>query len=159
MITLQHTDSSNSDFVALVKLLDLELAVRDGDEHAFYSQFNSITTLRHAVLATENGVPVACGAMRAFAPGIMEIKRMYTLPEARGQGIAVQILAELEAWAAELEYQKCVLETGVNQPEAITLYNKCGYRQIPNYGQYSGVGNSLCFEKEITPALADSHSP
>lgn len=149
MITLQRTDSSNGDFAALVKLLDLDLAVRDGDDHAFYSQFNKIDHIRHALVAYADGRPVSCGALREFGPGIVEIKRMYTLPEARGKGIASQVLAELEAWAAELSFEKCVLETGINQPEAIALYFKNGFRQIPNYGQYAGVGTSLCFEKEL----------
>jgi len=72
---------------------------------------------------------------------------MYTLPGSRGKGIASQVLAELERWAAELSYEKCLLETGKRQPEAIALYKKRGYRLIPNYGQYAGVENSVCFEK------------
>lgn len=149
MTTLLRTDSTNPDFVALVKLLDLDLAVRDGDDHAFYSQFNKIDLIRHVVVAYADGLPVGCGAFKEYTPGTAEIKRMYTMPEGRGRGIASQVLAELEAWAAELSYEKCVLETGINQPEAIALYRKCAYRQIPNYGQYAGVETSLCFEKSI----------
>ena len=59
------------------------------------------------------------------------------------------ILKELEKWAAELNYTKCVLETGKKQPEAITLYLKNGYAIIPNYGQYIGIENSVCFAKVI----------
>jgi len=74
---------------------------------------------------------------------------MYTLPDSRGKGVASLILAELERWAAELSYGKCVLETGKRQPEAIGLYKKRGYQLIPNYGQYTGVENSVCFEKVL----------
>ena len=74
---------------------------------------------------------------------------MYTAPESRGKGIASQVLRELENWASELSYKKCILETGKKQPEAIGLYKKNGYKIIPNYGQYAGVDNSLCFEKEV----------
>jgi hypothetical protein len=55
----------------------------------------------------------------------------------------------LESWAAELSFQKCILETGIKQPEAIGLYKNNGFRQIANYGQYEGIENSVCFEKEI----------
>lgn len=79
----------------------------------------------------------------------MEVKRMYTLPESRGKGIAARILSELEEWAAELAYQRCVLETGKRQLEAIALYRKHGYQVVANYGQYADVENSVCFEKEI----------
>ena len=74
---------------------------------------------------------------------------MYTLPSMRGKGIASKILKELETWAAELSYKKCVLETGKKQPEAIQLYQNNGYHSIPNYGQYAGIDNSVCFEKEL----------
>lgn len=80
----------------------------------------------------------------------VEVKRMYTLPEYRGKGIAAELLGELEKWAAELEYGRCVLETGLKQPGAIRLYEKSGYIVMPNYGQYVGVENSVCFEKSIT---------
>jgi len=49
----------------------------------------------------------------------------------------------------ELGYEKCILETGKKQPEAIALYKKNGYKLIPNYGQYAEVENSVCFEKEM----------
>jgi GNAT superfamily N-acetyltransferase len=74
---------------------------------------------------------------------------MYVLPEYRGMGIAQSVLQELEKWAAELGYQYCVLETGMKQPEAIRLYEKSGYHQIPNYGQYENVATSVCFRKEL----------
>lgn len=150
MINLKRTNSANPDFIELVKLLDADLAVRDGKDHSFYNQFNKIDMIRHAVVSYENDYPIACGAIKEFSSQVMEVKRMYTLPEHRGKGIAGIILTELEKWAAELSYAKCVLETGKKQPEAIQLYQKSGYHIIPNYGQYAGIENSVCFEKEIT---------
>ena len=150
MITLVRSNSENKDFIFLVKQLDDYLAVLDGEEHAFYNQLNKIDKLKHLVVAYENNKPVGCGAIREHSPVSMEVKRMYTLPEYRGKGIATKILRELETWASELSYQKCVWETGKRQPEAIELYKKNGYRIIPSYGQYVAVENSVCFEKEIT---------
>ena len=149
MIKITRTNSDNPDFIQLVKLLDADLARRDGSDHSFYAQFNKIDTIKHAVVAYENEIPVGCGAIKEFSPAAMEVKRMYTLPEQRGKGIATIILAELEKWAVELKYEKCVLETGKRQPEAIDLYKKNGYQIIPNYGQYAEVENSVCFEKKI----------
>jgi len=62
---------------------------------------------------------------------------------------ATKVLNELEKWASELSYQKCILETGKRQPDAIWLYQKNGYKSIPNYGKYVVMENSVCFEKEI----------
>ncbi len=146
---LKRTDSADQDFVRLVRLLDADLAVRDGDEHDYYAQFNKIDAIRHVVVAYADGAAISCGAIKEFEPGSVEVKRMYTLPEHRGRGIAAEVLAELEKWAKELGSENCVLETGKKQPEAIRLYEKSGYSVIPNYGQYAGIDNSLCFAKAI----------
>jgi putative acetyltransferase len=148
MIKILRTDSSHPDFINLVKLLDAELAERDGKDHPFYAQYNKIDKIKYTV-AYENEKPIACGAIKEYSPGTMEIKRMYTLPECRGKGAATKVLIELEKWTAELSYSKCILETGKKQPEAIALYKKNGYKLIPNFGQYAGVENSVCFEKEM----------
>ena len=146
---LLRTDSSHADFVELVRHLDADLRIRDGEDHAFYNQFNKIDKIRYVVVAYRDGQPAGCGAIKEYAPAIMEVKRMYVAPAYRGQGIATQVLAELERWARELSYGACILETGVNQPEAIGLYGKSGYKVIPNYGQYANVPTSICFEKTI----------
>jgi len=149
MIKLIRTDSDNKDFILLVKYLDAELAILDGDEHAFYAQLNKTDKIKHVIVAYENDKPISCGAIREHSPTTMVVKRMYTIPESRGQGIATKVLNELENWASELAYQKCVLETGKRQPDAIWLYQKNGYKTIPNYGKYVEMENSVCFEKEI----------
>ena len=149
MITIIRTDSSNPDFIELVKQLDIDLAERDGKDNSFYAQFNKIDTIKHAVVLYEDGKPTGCGAIKEFSPNAMEVKRMYTLPGSRGKGIATKVLSDLEKWASELLYGKCVLETGKRQPEAIAVYQKNGYQIIPNYGQYAGMENSVCFEKAL----------
>lgn len=148
-ITIVRTDSDNRDFIELVKQLDADLAERDGKDHSFYARFNKVDKIKHAIVAYENGKPVGCGAMKEHMSNAMEIKRMYTQAECRGKGIATKILTELEVWSTELSYRTCVLETGKRQQEAIVLYTKNGYQGIPNYGQYAGVENSLCFGKNL----------
>ena len=149
MISIVRTNSENADFKTLVTLLDAELQVRDGEEHTFYAQFNKIDSLREVVVAYLQESPVGCGAIKAYAGRTAEVKRMFVKAENRGKGIAGKILSELEAWAKELNFDECILETGFKQPEAIALYKKAGYEVIPNYGQYIGVGNSVCMQKRI----------
>ena len=81
----------------------------------------------------------------------MEVKRMFVPLNNRKKGVASIILKELETWAKEMNFEKCILETGKAQPEAIQLYYKNNYSVIPNYGQYVGIDNSVCFEKILTP--------
>jgi len=149
MIKIIRTNSDNQDFINLVKRLDADLAERDGKDHSFYAQFNKIDKIKYAIVAYEDDKPIGCGAIKEYAQNTMEIKRMYTLPESRGKGTAYKVLNELERWATELSYEKCILETGKKQPEAIGLYKKNGYKLIPNYGQYAEIENSLCFEKDL----------
>lgn len=131
-------------------MLDAELAVRDGVEHAFYSQFNKIDSLREVVIAYLGDEAVGCGAIREFREGTAEVKRMFVKAERRGNGIAGEVLRELEGWARELGFDACVLETGFKQPEAIALYTRSGYEVIPNYGHYVDVKNSVCMRKDIS---------
>lgn len=152
MITVKHTDSNDPGFQHLVKLLDRYLAEMDGDEHAFYAQYNKSDSLKHAVVVYDQEKAIGCGAIKPFDAHTLELKRMYVLPETRNRGIAQKILNELESLARKLGFEKCILETGKKQTAAIALYRKCGYLQIPNYGQYAGAQNSLCFEKYVGTA-------
>ncbi len=147
MITLKRTNSHDADFRDLVAKLDRYLAIIDGDEHAFYAQYNKTDGLNTVVVAYSEGQAVGCGAIKVYSDGVMEVKRMYVDPNVRAQGIASRVLQELERWAQELGAASCILETGIAQPDAVRLYHKNGYRIIPNYGQYQGVENSVCFEK------------
>ncbi len=150
MITLVRTNSEHLDFINLVKDLDAYLKVTDGDEHEFYDQYNHIDVLKHTVVAYVNDMPAGCGAFKVFEENnCVEIKRMFTLAKFREQGVASTILKELEVWAKELNYNSCVLETGIRQTEAVEFYKKNNYVLIPNYGQYKNVTNSLCFKKII----------
>ena len=146
---ITRTDSQNPDFTGLVKKLDVGLAITDGHDHAFYNQFNKIDRIKYVILVYESGIAVGCGALKEYNSDTMEIKRMFVDQESRGKGIASGILVELEIWAKELSYKRCILETGIRQTEAIGLYKKNGFSLISNYGQYAGLEGSLCFEKAL----------
>jgi GNAT superfamily N-acetyltransferase len=147
MLNLIRTNSLNADFRKLVTLLDKELWSRYEEEQATYDQYNKLHNINTVVLAYYNEQPIGCGCLKQFDDDTMEVKRMFVLPEHRGQGIAHAILRELEAWACEQSYCVVILETGVRQPEAIQLYKKSGYRVIDNYGQYVGMKSSVCMSK------------
>ncbi|RDV14950.1 GNAT family N-acetyltransferase [Pontibacter diazotrophicus] len=156
MVTVTRTDSSNKDFVELVRLLDADLSIRDGEDHSFYAQFNKIDMIKHAVVAYQQEQAVGCGAVKAYAEGTGEVKRMYVRPAFRGKGIAGKILSELEKWAAEIGFHTLILETGKAQPEAIRLYTKSDYQIMPNYGQYENVENSVCMKKVVADHKVDA---
>lgn len=149
MISLERTNSEHLGFVSLVRRLDAYLAHVDGDEHAFYAQYNNIAALQNVVVALDGNTPIGCGAIKPFDKNTVEIKRMYVVPEWRGKGVAALVLTELEGWASELGFARCVLETGLRMPDAVAFYTKNGFSRTPNFGQYVGIENSACYEKEI----------
>ena len=149
MITLKRTNSDDTDFKNLVVLLDQDLAIRDGEDHAFYNQFNKTDKIKHVIVFYENDTAVGCGAFREKDSDTVEIKRMFVHPDHRKKGFASSVLKELEIWAKEVGYAYTILETGKNQPEAINLYQKQDYTIIPNYPPYEAMDNSVCMKKTL----------
>ena len=92
---------------------------------------------------------VACGGICRFDDTRAELKRMYVVPEARGQGLGRLVLAELEERARGLGYAGIVLETGDRQPESVGLYVSAGFERMPCYPPYSERALSLCFQKRL----------
>lgn len=149
MPTIVRTNSKDPAFIALVNELNAWLRIKDGDKHEYYNQFNSIEGIPHVVVIYENSKAVACGAMKPYNDTTLEIKRMFTRHEAQGKGLGRTVLVALEDWTRELGYKTLLLETGKSFSAAISLYKKYGFQQIPNYDQYVGVKDSICFQKPI----------
>lgn len=96
----------------------------------------------------EGAVAVACGGFRAHGDDA-EIKRMYVPPEHRGKGYARAILRALEDTARSAGYPRLILETGTEQPAAISLYEASGYGRIEPFGFYKDSPLSRCFVKTL----------
>ena len=101
------------------------------------------------LLGRRDDRPVACGAFRRHDDGVAELKRMYVRADSRRQGIARELLVELETRAREASYVRAVLETGLAQPEALALYESAGWTPIPAYGYYRESPNNRCFGKDL----------
>ena len=99
-------------------------------------------------------VPVAMGGWRfradveAFGESaVTEIKRMYVAPRARRSGLGRQVLAHLEDTAHDAGAAVMVLETGIEQPEAIALYLSSGYSPVEGFGHYKWSSKSRYYGK------------
>ncbi|WBO68963.1 GNAT family N-acetyltransferase [Streptomyces camelliae] len=134
----------------LVRDLDADLAARYPDEPCTGGAH--IHPEIRFLLAEVDGRPVGCCAVQPFpSPDTAaELKRMYVVPQARGQGIAARLLAEAEHTAATLGHPEVRLETAVHQPEAIALYTRAGYTPIPNYPPYQDKTLSRCYAKPLS---------
>jgi putative acetyltransferase len=99
--------------------------------------------------ARDDRVALGMAALVARGDGSAELKRMFVLPQARGRGIAADLIAALESFATSHDIRIVQLETGPLQYAAIRLYERSGYRLIPNFGKYVGDSNSVCYEKAL----------
>ncbi len=137
---------------ALIAELNAELSARYPEEGAthFRLDVEEVASGRGAFLvAYVDGEPVACGAVRRNEDGAAEIKRMYTRPAVRGRGVARAVLDALEAEALGLGVSRIVLETGERQQEALALYRRAGFAEIPCFGEYVDSPLSLCMGKDL----------
>ena len=146
---LKRVSGSHPDFNRLIALLDEELEGRYGLLQKEYDQFNLIGNLKTVVVGYIGEAAVCCGCFKKFNYHSAEVKRVFVLPAYRGKGIARLLMEELERWMTENRYRKSILETGIKQPDAIRFYRKCGYRDVPNFGQYAGNRNSICLCKNL----------
>jgi GNAT superfamily N-acetyltransferase len=149
MLRLERSQKDDPRFLALVALLDKDLSLRYEDGNASYAPFNTLGKITAVVLAFQDDEPAGCGAFKPYGESGVEMKRVFVKPDFRGLGISKRVMAELETWAAEKGCTHSVLETGINQPEAISLYEGIGYRRRENFEPYVGLAESVCFEKAL----------
>ena len=110
-------------------------------------------TIVHTIIALDDGVALGHAALRPISTGsmngVLEVKKVFVAPQARGRGVAKVMLAELEDYAGAHGVASLVLQTGPLQVEAITLYLKLGYVPIGKFGKYDAIPGALCYEKTL----------
>ncbi len=145
---IRRTDSAHADFQHLIRLLDAELVELYGRMQNNYTALNVVDQIC-AALCYRGQTPIGCAAIKETDAQTMEVKRVFVLPEYRGQGVSKRLMREIEQWAGELGSAALILETGKKQIAAIALYQKLGYTIIENYGAYMGNANSVCMKKAL----------
>lgn len=100
-------------------------------------------------MARQDDVPAGCGGVQFFGTEYGELKRMFVRPQFRGLGLAKLMLEHLEQYTREHGINLLRLETGIHQKEAIGLYERMGFKNIPPFGDYVDDPLSRFFEKRI----------
>lgn len=162
MIELVEAHYDSDVAVALVAALNVEINERyadtdetDGpDDREYLAEVTADVVTRpfgSFLIAQIDGRAVGCGAVKPLAGSrsVGEIKRMYTVPDARRSGVGAAVLAGLETIACELGYIRLQLETGTMQPEAIAMYETRGWVRITPYGRYKDSPESVCFARDV----------
>ena len=101
------------------------------------------------VVATSEGRSVACGGVQELPDGTAEIKRMWVHPDWRGAGLGTRLLRQLEAAAGDLGHNVVRLDTHRSLTEAITMYERAGYRPVARYNENPYA--QAWFEKRLAP--------
>lgn len=119
---------------------DPQASISAGDEE--------LVPLRGVFLvATLDGEPVACGAVKRVTADTGSVKRMWVAETARGLGLGRRMLDALESHARALGFTRLVLETNRALREAIALYRSSGYREVAAFNDDPYADH--WFEKEI----------
>jgi putative acetyltransferase len=149
---IEAVDPRSQEAAELISALSAELARRYDymeDGSGGFRPEDALGPRGAFVVGHVGGRAVACGAIRPLEEGVAELKRVFVKVEFRGRGYSKAIVNELERQAQRRAYRVMRLETGVRQPEAVSLYESLGYHRIPNYGEYRDSGLSVCFEKKL----------
>jgi len=133
----------------LIAALEAELRALYGRPDQDAPPLDAFDAGAFVVIRDEAGRAVACGGLRELEPGVGEIKRMYTVPDARGLGHGRAILDALLDVARELGLARVVIETGVRQPAAVAMYEHAGFASIPRYGPYELETDSVCMGRDV----------
>ncbi|MGW0434437.1 bifunctional helix-turn-helix transcriptional regulator/GNAT family N-acetyltransferase [Micromonospora sp. NPDC003197] len=154
MVVIEPCSPSDPQARACVRAYARDIAHRfdDGFEPALSKPVRDEELLPPAgvfLLATLNGEPVGCGAVKLHRDAPAEIKRVWVADSVRGLGIGRRMLAELERYAAERGWGAVRLDTNRNLTEAIAMYRAAGYREIEPYNTEPYAHH--WFEKHLEP--------
>jgi DNA-binding MarR family transcriptional regulator/GNAT superfamily N-acetyltransferase len=100
------------------------------------------------LLATINGEPVGCGALKFGDGAVADVKRMWIAPSSRGLGLGRRLLGELEWYALERNVRTLRLETNHSLDEAMHLYRSSGYREVAAFSDEAYAHH--WFEKRLS---------
>jgi putative acetyltransferase len=135
-MTITQERPDNPDAVILITELESYLAPLYPKWNQFGLRPEQLVKEKVAFFVTRvHGTPAGCIGLK-FYPGFGELKRMYVRPSFRGTGLGKLMLKHLEDYALQHGTTVLRLETGIYQPEAIGLYERMGYHQIPPFAPY-----------------------
>jgi putative acetyltransferase len=99
---------------------------------------------------------VGCGALRPFARGIGEMKRLYVRPAARGQGWGRRLAVTIVARARAAGYRALVLDTLATMDAARSLYRALGFRETAPY-RYNPLAGARYYRLDFGARAPGAH--
>jgi len=149
VIEVRRVAWDDPDGVALREAQQAEVSARYGVDDSEPGPKPTAADMTLFLVAFDGEEPVGCGGLRALDATHGEVKRMYVVPARRGTGVSAAILRRLEEEARALGWERLLLETGTEQPDAMRFYEREGFARIPNYGHYVDSEISRCYAKAL----------
>ena len=149
MIEVRRVAWDDPDGVALREAQQAEVSARYGVDDSEPGPKPTAADMTLFLVAFDGEEPVGCGGLRALDATHGEVKRMYVIPARRGTGVSTAILRRLEEEARALGWERLLLETGTEQPDAMRFYEREGFARIPDYGHYVDSEISRCYAKAL----------
>ena len=138
---------------ALVKALNAHLNPLSPPQFQFQMTVEQMAGDDTTVFIARNeaGQPVGMGALKTFGEGMAEVKRMYTLPQVRGQRVGVALLGAIEALSRQKGVTVLKLETGnvAGFEPAWRLYERGGFTRCGAFLDYPDSEYSAFYEKAL----------
>ncbi len=151
MLTIRRVPHGDPDASRLWQEMGAEIAERYGNVGSdFHLAPDGVVALLVGYVGDEAVATVAL-RFRAYgsAPPAAEVKRLFIQPAWRRNGFSRVLMGAVEDVARRAGATRIILETGTEQPEAISLYRAIGYGEIPPYGEFSHDPRSVCFAKDL----------
>jgi len=117
----------------------------------FKEEIAGLGGTRQFILALNDGSIIGYAGIMVVAAGVpADLLTIAILPDFRGQGLAQEMLAELENWAKAKGATEVILEVDTKNESAIRLYNFSRYEEISTRANYYGLGiDALIMRKEL----------
>jgi len=117
----------------------------------FKEEIAGLGGTRQFILALKDGSIIGYAGIMVVAAGVpADLLTIAILPDYRGQGLAQEMLVELESWAKAKGATEVILEVDTKNESAIRLYKFARYEEISTRANYYALGvDALVMRKEI----------
>ncbi len=111
---------------------------------------NLSASIHDVLICYDGDSPIACAGLRKYSETDIEVKRVWVMPDYRGNHLGTELMNRLHERAAELGYQRTILQTRELMVPAVKLYEQMGYTRIPNYPPYDQLDNAICMVRPLS---------